>query len=63
MLTRLDMAKIIAQAKFNLKELPTETNKTVWNEVQRYARMNKTEVKNTYNLTMKVIEQQMCNNI
>lgn len=56
-LTKMDMAKVIVTALYNLDSLVTEKNKVAWKHAEKITRMNRHHIKDHYEKAVKVLEE------
>jgi len=54
-LTKLDMAKVVVTALYNLDGLVTEENEVLWKRVKRHARLKKEDLESSYKLAKKIL--------
>lgn len=58
-LTKMDMAKVIVTALYNLSELVTEKNQVAWRHAKKLARQKKEHVIDNYNRAIKVLNNKI----
>jgi len=58
-LTKMDMAKVVVTALYNLTELVTEKNSVAWNHAKRIARQKKDHVVEHYNKALAVLNKRI----
>lgn len=56
-LTKMDMAKVIVTALYNLDELVTEKNGVAWRHAKRLARLKKSHITSDYDRAVRILNE------